>query len=76
MRQAHGGFNIAEPSVFRFRLGSGAHLLALGNVAIAAVGLVEIVADINRMHEISNTGPRRDIFLFLADDGMAQVAIL
>src|SRR5208337_2775053 len=62
-------FHIFGPATSR-------NILSAGHMAIAAVGFDEFVTDIHRMYEIIHLGPRRNVFLLLADDGMAEVTIL
>ena len=66
-----------QESLFSF-VGTAASrdILTVGHVAIAAVGLEQLVANIRRMHEIINLCPRRDVLLYLVEYGMTEVAIL
>ena len=51
-------------------------IMAPFHMALTAVGLDEFVADVHRMHKITDHGARRDIFLLLIDHGVAEVTIL
>ena len=55
---------------------SRSDFMAFGHMAVAAVCLEEVVANVYRVHKILHLGPRRDVFLFLADNRMAEIAIL
>ena len=51
------------------------HILTAGGMAVTAVRLDDFITDVHRMHEILHLSPRRNVFLLLADDRVAQVAI-
>ncbi len=72
---ASGGlFAAADPYLF-FVAAAAGNIFAASCVALTAVCPINLIADIDRMNEIFHCLSGRDVFLFLAEDGMAEIAV-
>ena len=69
------GYNVGCGSVLLFLAAAG-YILTAGVVTLAAIGLHQLIADIDRMYKLLGLLALGNILLNLADNDMAQVAIL
>jgi hypothetical protein len=59
-----------------FVVAAARNIFTPGRVAVTAVGGVEFSADIDRMNKSRHLGPRGNVLLFLAENGVTEVTIL
>ena len=67
--------SLARNSSAKITLASG-DIMSAGHVTIAAVCFKKFLAYVHGVDEILDLGPGGNVLLFLADHGMAEIAIL